>query len=313
MGSTMLGGGAAMAGGSAAMPAVGAVANMFEGGEVSLATQVKGFRVKYKNSMKAPLTPTINAIIGMFYLKILMGGIVNTQNADLLQAKNFGPNGILSAGDQFSVIFGYCGLVGALIIFIMLTVNLMVHVPWMFDFGKKVIGTEFILTRTANHKWFMFTMGQMKTFITIYIIVFYATANFTVPQLLMTLIINPANLLIAWKLKPLPKFYCIDLTDLAKAIDVLAMFTCYMQLSMTDLNRDPTVPFKINIGYAILIAGQAKFYLGNFNLSAQMYLLHQKKIEFVKQTFCCCLYGKKTIAKSDTQEFFDNSRRQLVD
>lgn len=37
-------------------------------------------------------------------------------------------------------------------------------------------------------------MGQFKTFVTIYIIVFYSTANFAVPQMMLGLILNPANL-----------------------------------------------------------------------------------------------------------------------
>lgn len=49
--------------------------------------------------MKTPKTPTINALIGMLYIKFLMGGIVNTQNTELLQWKNFGPYGVLSVGD----------------------------------------------------------------------------------------------------------------------------------------------------------------------------------------------------------------------
>jgi hypothetical protein len=63
----------------------------------------------------------------------------------------------------------------------MLGVNLVSNVPWMFNFGKKVVGTENILRRKTNHKWFLFTMGQFKTFVTIYIIIFYSSANMAVP------------------------------------------------------------------------------------------------------------------------------------
>lgn len=117
----------------------------------------------------------------MIFLKILLGGIVNCQNDYLIEWSNFGPDGTLSAGDQISIIVGYLGLLIAFIIFGMLVVNLVSHVPWMFNFGKKVVGSENILRRKTNHKWFLFTMGQFKTFATIYIIVFLSTADFAVP------------------------------------------------------------------------------------------------------------------------------------
>jgi hypothetical protein len=58
----------------------------FEGGtpEPSLASQVTMVRRKFRLSQKAPLTPTINAFIGMIYIKLLTGGIVNQQNNHLL-------------------------------------------------------------------------------------------------------------------------------------------------------------------------------------------------------------------------------------
>jgi len=65
----------------------------------------------------------------------------------------------LSAGDQISVILGYFGLIGTLVLFIMISVNLVCHVPWMFGFGKQVQGTENILRRKTNHKWFLFSIG----------------------------------------------------------------------------------------------------------------------------------------------------------
>lgn len=78
----MLGGAGTMivgnAGGAALQAAAGALP--FEGGQretINFAAQVKQFKKKYKASMKAPMTPTYNAIIGMFFLKILLGGIVN--------------------------------------------------------------------------------------------------------------------------------------------------------------------------------------------------------------------------------------------
>ena len=56
-------------------------------------------KMKYRASMKSPITPTINAIIGMLFLKVLMGGIANTQNSDLFLWGNFGPKGALSGLD----------------------------------------------------------------------------------------------------------------------------------------------------------------------------------------------------------------------
>ena len=54
--------------------------SLLEGGtpELSLKEQVLKLRKKYKASLKSPLTPTINAIIAMFFMKLLLSGIVNT-------------------------------------------------------------------------------------------------------------------------------------------------------------------------------------------------------------------------------------------
>ena len=162
--------------------------------------------------MQSPMTPTINSVIALLFIKILMAGIVNSQNYDLLKASNFGPNGNLSVGDQFSMVFGIGCMICALVIFIMISVNLVTDVPWMFNFGKKVVGIENILRRQMNHRWFMLSIAQLQTFIWIYIIIFLATPNFSVPQLLLSVILNPANLLIAWRLKPLPMAGYINLS-----------------------------------------------------------------------------------------------------
>ena len=107
------------------------------------------------------MSQTINTIIALLYIKILMAGIVNSQNYDLLKASNFGPNGYLSVGDQFSVVFGIACMIAALVLFVMISVNLTTDVPWMYNFGKKVVGIENILRRQTNHRWFMFSMCQM--------------------------------------------------------------------------------------------------------------------------------------------------------
>jgi hypothetical protein len=71
-------------------------------------------------------------------------------------------------------------------------------VKWMFAFGKKVVGLENILRRRQNHKWFLFTMGQLRTFTTVYVIVYYSTPNFSVPQVMLGIFVNPANLFFAF-------------------------------------------------------------------------------------------------------------------
>jgi len=63
----------------------------------------------------------------------------------------------------------------------MITCNLVCNLPWMFNFGKKAVGIENLLRRKTNHKMFMFSMGQWKSFITIYIIVFISYPTFAVP------------------------------------------------------------------------------------------------------------------------------------
>lgn len=89
----------------------------------------------------------INSILAVVYMKLLIASIVNTQNSELLKSSNFGSNGNLSTGDQISIIIGLIGLLGAFVIYIMLVVTLFSHVPWIFNFGKKVKGIENILRR----------------------------------------------------------------------------------------------------------------------------------------------------------------------
>jgi hypothetical protein len=55
-------------------------------------------------------------------------------------------------------------------------------------------------------------MIQLKVFFMVYVIIFMSTANFSVPQLMLTLIVNPLNLFIAWDLKPLPRVGVLNLT-----------------------------------------------------------------------------------------------------
>ena len=79
IGSTVLSGGSAVVITSAAMPALQSLsALIFEGGEMTTVEKTRQLNIKFKNSMKTPKAPTINAIIGMFYLKVMLGGIVNT-------------------------------------------------------------------------------------------------------------------------------------------------------------------------------------------------------------------------------------------
>ena len=118
----------------------------------------------------------------------------------------------------------------------MISVNLVYDVKWMFNFGKKAIGIENLLRRKTNHKMFVFSMGQLKTFVVVYIIIYYTIPTFAVPQLLLTIILNPSNILWAWRLKPLPMLWCINLTTLAKVTDGIAMAIMYAQLAQTEIN-----------------------------------------------------------------------------
>jgi hypothetical protein len=89
MGSTVLGGTALAGGGvmaQGAMESMGVVMP-FEGGTPDIPNykeQILSLKKKYKLSMKAPLTPTINAITGMLFMKLLISGIANAQNNHLL-------------------------------------------------------------------------------------------------------------------------------------------------------------------------------------------------------------------------------------
>ena len=128
-----------------------------------------------------PTTPLINAFIGMIFMKILIGGVVNTENSYLLEWKNFGPEGNLSVGDQISILIGIIGLMIGLLLLLMIAANLVMDLSWMFNFGKKAVGLENLLRRKTNHKMFMFSMGQFRTFLQVYIICFITIPSFSVP------------------------------------------------------------------------------------------------------------------------------------
>lgn len=117
----------------------------------------------------------------MLYLKMLLTSFTNSQNEWLLTSKNFGVNGNLSTYDQFNIVFGYILFIVCMVIFIMLNINLMGDVPWMYSFGKRVQGRENILRRKANHKWFLFTMAQYRTIFSAMLIMFAGSPSFAVP------------------------------------------------------------------------------------------------------------------------------------
>jgi len=79
IGSAVFAGGGGMIAKTAAGPIFQSAASvLMEGGEITVEQQVRVLKKKYSASLKSPITPTINAIIGMLYIKILMGGIVNS-------------------------------------------------------------------------------------------------------------------------------------------------------------------------------------------------------------------------------------------
>lgn len=131
---------------------------------------------------------------------------------------------------------------------------------------------------------------------------------------MMTLILNPANLFFAFNLKPMPMFYCVNLNSVVKFADLAATIIVYMKISMSDINRDPTVFFKLDIGWVILIVGQLKFYLGKFKLFSTQWLLHKKKIDALKALICPCLVKKQhKIIVDENELFFNLNRRQIID
>lgn len=132
--------------------------------------------------------------------------------------------------------------------------------------------------------------------------------------MMLALVLNPANLFFAFNLKPLPMFYFINLNTVAKSADLAAILVIYMKLSMTDINRDPSVSFKLDIGWVILLLGQVKFYLGKIKLYSTQWLHHKKKAHVLKGLFCPCLVAK--VKKSDLAEdavFFEDARRATID
>lgn len=71
----------------------------------------------------------------------------------------------------------------------------------------------------------------------VYVIVFMSNQNFAVPQLLLTLVVNPSNIFIAKNLVPLPKIGFLNLTIIAKISDFLAIIIIYNQLMMSDIGN----------------------------------------------------------------------------
>lgn len=152
VGSLVIGGSGAIMASKTMAPALkGAYNLVFEGGETVdpryYREKILQLRKKWELLIKAPITPTVNTFIGTVFMKMLLGGITNAQNNNLLKWNNFGPNGTLSLGDQVSIIFGNLCLVLALTIMVMISVNLVYTPPWMFQFGKKAQGVENILRR----------------------------------------------------------------------------------------------------------------------------------------------------------------------
>jgi hypothetical protein len=79
-------------------------------------------------------------------------------------------------------------------------------------------------------------MGQYRTFMTAFIIYFLFDPVFSVPQLYIGLIFNPANLLLAFRLRPMPVvFGWLNLTTLVMSVELCAFIILYYQIAMTDI------------------------------------------------------------------------------
>lgn len=164
--------------------AVGAVSSLLlEGGKPDVSMKEQVLMIKKKLSMqgKVPMTPIYNAFIGIILMKILLGGVTNAENSYLFEWKNFGADGNLSMGDQLSIIAGNLGLILGLVLLVMITLNLVCDIKWMFNFGKKAVGIENLLRRKTNHKMLMFSMGQFRTFFTVFLICYVTLPTFAVP------------------------------------------------------------------------------------------------------------------------------------
>ena len=72
-----------------------------EGGtpEPTWSETVLNVQTKFNTATKVPYKPSVNAFIGLTFMKVMIGGMVNYENNDLLTADNFGANGNLSFGD----------------------------------------------------------------------------------------------------------------------------------------------------------------------------------------------------------------------
>ena len=67
-------------------------------------------------SLDGPLRPVLILFFLEAYLDLLIGGLINTENSYLFDvAANWGPNGLLTFSDQFTVIFGYFFYIGCIV------------------------------------------------------------------------------------------------------------------------------------------------------------------------------------------------------
>ena len=101
-------------------------------------------------------------------------------------------------------------------------------------------------------------------------------------------------------LKPLPVFYCVNMTTLLKIKSIAAFLILYHKIMLTDINP-PATSSKHSIGYSVLIWTTMIFYIGQFLMIASQILLRKKLIEELTDCCkcCCCLKSQKKVKKQD--------------
>ena len=125
--------------------------------------------------------------------------------------------------------------------------------------------------------------------------------------------LNPVNLHLAWKLKPLPTIHCVDMNQVAKTVGVAATLVLYFQLATTDANKNTTADTRILVGWLILVVGQVKFYFGQIKQWGMQYHLHMNKVGFMVECLTSCFRGVRAPLHKEKVKTETSSRRSLID
>jgi hypothetical protein len=123
---------------------------------------------------------------------------------------------------------------------------------WTYRFGRPKPGGLRTWKMKGNHKWLMFCYGIFRRWFYVYMIFFITHPTFAVPQIIISIMISPGNILFAFRLKPLPKVGYLNLTKVQMGIEIATLMKLYHMLALADINP-PSPKAKLSVGYSILV------------------------------------------------------------